>query len=376
MNAREHCYVCDKVLSLCLCERIASVDNRTAITIVQHPRERRHPFGTARIARLGLGNVAVHVVGREATGLRLPADAALLFPDPGAPVLSAMPAADRPTHLVAIDGTWAHAAQLRRSHPELASLRAVTLAPEGPSRYRIRREPNEQAISTIEAIVRALKVLEPETAGLDALLASFDAMIDDQLERRGEHPQTPRHRHTPRAKKPWPEVFRTDSDDIALVCAELHQPRGQELRFPLRVVAARAHPGPLVDALVNSPIPPSASRVRNMELGPLAFEGALDPATLAEALRGVIRPADTIVAWAQSPGSMLRALGFTQPFLSAKHYYAHPRDGRLGSIDDVVAELGGGPVEPWARGRAGRQIAQLARIVAAMRARSPRSDHG
>ncbi|HBQ11890.1 MAG TPA: DTW domain-containing protein, partial [Myxococcales bacterium] len=183
MDARPHCYACDKVASHCICARVDGVDNRTAITLVQHPRERRHPFGTARIARLGLSNFAMHVLEPD-DPLDVPRDAAVLFPDPGAPSLTELPPSRRPRHLVVIDGTWAHASQLRRNHPSLAPLSAVTLPPGPPSRYRIRREPSDEAISTIEAIVRALRVLEPETRGVDGLLDTFDAMIDDQLETR------------------------------------------------------------------------------------------------------------------------------------------------------------------------------------------------
>jgi hypothetical protein len=136
------------------------------------------------------------------------------------------------------------------------------------------------------------------------------------------------------------------------------------------VVVSRAHRGELVDVLVKSPIAPSPARVENMELGPLSFDDALDPSALAALLRDVIRPRDTIVAWPQSPASTLRAMGLEHPFLSAKHHYANQQDARVGKLDDVVARLGGPPVEPWAPGRAGRQIAQLALVVRAMRARA------
>lgn len=368
VRARLHCYACDKVASMCICDRVAAVDNRTGLTIVQDRREERHPFGTVRIARLGLSHLTTHVVDRGSEEFQLPIGAAVLFPDEGAPVLSALSDSERPRHLVVIDGTWAQASQLRRNHPALAPLPGVRLAPEGPSRYRIRREPHEQAVSTIEAIVRALKILEPETPGLDGLLTSFDSMIDDQLLRRSRHAYAPRHRHSPRIKKPLPEVFRRESEDVALVYIELHQPAGQAARFALRVTAARPHRCQLVDLLVRSPLPPSAQRTKNMELGSLCVDDALEPEEVTERLRALLRPTDTVVAWAQKTGPALRSLGVRQPFLSAKHHYANHVDGRVGSLDDVVAGLGGPRIEPWAPGRAGRQIAQLDRVVAAMRA--------
>ena len=345
MDARPHCYACDKVASHCICARVDGVDNRTAITLVQHPRERRHPFGTARIARLGLSNFAMHVLEPD-DPLDVPRDAAVLFPDPGAPSLSELPPSSRPRHLVVIDGTWAHASQLRRNHPSLARLPAVTLPAGPPSRYRIRREPSDEAISTIEAIVRALRVLEPETRGVDGLLDTFDAMIDDQLETRSAHAYSPRHRRTPRVPKPLPEVLLGPTDDVVLVHAELHMPRSQARRFPLRVTAARTRPGPRVDALVESPIPPSDSRWRTLEL-----EG------------------DTLLAWAQPVCDLLAELGFDHPTISVKHVYANQHEGRVGSLDDVMGRLGDPPLDVWAPGRAGRQLAQLARVVERLRER-------
>ncbi|HHH10935.1 MAG TPA: DTW domain-containing protein, partial [Sorangium sp.] len=53
--ARPFCYRCHKPAVTCICARVKRVDNRTKIWLLQHPRERFHPIGTARIARLGLG---------------------------------------------------------------------------------------------------------------------------------------------------------------------------------------------------------------------------------------------------------------------------------------------------------------------------------
>ena len=54
--ARPTCYRCLRPRVSCVCGLITPVDNRTRVVIVQHPRERRHPFGTVRLARLGLRN--------------------------------------------------------------------------------------------------------------------------------------------------------------------------------------------------------------------------------------------------------------------------------------------------------------------------------
>jgi len=194
--ARETCYGCFKPAPLCLCTRVPSVDNRTRITILQHPRERFHAIGTARIARLGLTNAEL-LVPREVAprSLRIPLDpapgSALLFPGESARDLAQLAREEPPTALVVLDGTWSQARGLLRENPALRDLPRVGLTSAGPSRYRIRREPRGGYVSTIEAIVAALRLLEPETRGLDGLLAAFETMIDEQLVHARRNPRRP-----------------------------------------------------------------------------------------------------------------------------------------------------------------------------------------
>ena len=56
----DNCYECHKPRGLCVCGNIPRVDNRTSILVLQHPRERLHPIGTARFVRLGLARGECH----------------------------------------------------------------------------------------------------------------------------------------------------------------------------------------------------------------------------------------------------------------------------------------------------------------------------
>jgi len=184
MTHRAQCYRCFKAAATCICRSVERVANETGIIILQHPRERFHAIGTVRFARLGLSNVRVQscVPGEDAsfvTGL-LPARTALLYPAPGAPDLAALAHAEHPRHLVILDGTWTHARKIYATQPWLHDLPHVRLTPAEPSRYRLRREPKPDYVATLEAIVAALRIIEPETTGLDDLLGSFTTMIDRQ----------------------------------------------------------------------------------------------------------------------------------------------------------------------------------------------------
>jgi DTW domain-containing protein len=182
---RARCLHCAKPATHCVCERIPRVSNRTPVFILQHPRERFHPIGTARIARLGLERSAVLLPGDPVTrslavALEPPPGAGLLYPSAGARDLAALAPEARPSALIVLDGTWSQAAKLYRANAWLGALPHYALAPAAPSRYRIRLAPRPSYLSTIEAIVAALAVLEPETPGLADLIAAFDAMIDAQ----------------------------------------------------------------------------------------------------------------------------------------------------------------------------------------------------
>ena len=184
-GARASCYRCFKPRVACICGAIRPVDHRTGITILQHPRERFHALGTARIARLGLADARVEWCAPwEDAGAvrdRLPSGAALLYPAPAARDLATLPPAEHPRHLVVIDGTWFLAKKIYDAHGWLHDLPHVALTPTRPSGYgTLRREPSAHCLATVEAIVDALRIIEPDTTGVDDLLAAFATMLERQ----------------------------------------------------------------------------------------------------------------------------------------------------------------------------------------------------
>lgn len=182
-NPRKRCYECFRPQEACFCNWIPRIENRTRVLIVQHRRERTHPFNTARIVQKALCNshlLADHT-DRLARRLELAPRAGLLYPGPTSRLISDLSTEERPEQLVILDGTWHQAKTLLREIPALQDLPRYRLAPVEPSRYRIRRAPSFAALSTAEAAVGALQILEPETHGFDELLGAFDRMVEAQL---------------------------------------------------------------------------------------------------------------------------------------------------------------------------------------------------
>lgn len=180
---RSTCYRCRRPQSSCLCALSVQIDNRTEVLIVQHIREFRHPLGTVRIAMITLNQARCFVTrGALERPVCLKPDAVLLFPGEASQNLRTLAPQKCPSQLVVIDGTWNHARIILRANPWLQKLPRVSLTPDKPGAYIFRKEPNAQCLSTIEAIVAALKILEPDTPDLDNPIQVFDEMVRQQVD--------------------------------------------------------------------------------------------------------------------------------------------------------------------------------------------------
>ncbi|WP_085656168.1 tRNA-uridine aminocarboxypropyltransferase [Pseudomonas sp. B11(2017)] len=187
--SRPQCPRCLRPRTHCLCALIPRLDSRTRVLLLQHPSEVNHALNTARLAALGLTNAEL-IVGEVFEGLpallnRPGYQARLLFPADDAQPLQAYGASDEPLLLVVPDGTWRKARKLLHLNPLLAALPRVTLADGGVSRYRLRKAPGPGALSTVEAIVQALRTLEAP-ASFEPLLKPFEALIEGQIAAMGE----------------------------------------------------------------------------------------------------------------------------------------------------------------------------------------------
>ncbi|GAB3384187.1 tRNA-uridine aminocarboxypropyltransferase [Azotobacter armeniacus] len=186
---RSCCPRCARPLSHCLCAFIPMLSSRTRVLILQHPAEVSHALNTARLAALALGNGELRV-GETFPALaaelkHCPYRSCLLFPGGGAMPLAELAQDGRPLQLIVPDGTWRKACRILHVNPQLAALPRVAL-PEGlASRYRLRKAPMAGALSTVEAIVCALNILEGP-GRFDAMLRPFEALIEGQIAAMGE----------------------------------------------------------------------------------------------------------------------------------------------------------------------------------------------
>jgi DTW domain-containing protein len=153
------------------------VTTRTRVVIVRHHTERFRSSNSGRLAHLALPNSAIVEHGGAGGPAVLPPleRAWLLYPS-GARDLA--PASEPPSALVVLDATWS---QARRMYRKLAALRGLPILqlPDAPAVAgpRLRAAPSPDRVSTIEAIARALGLLEGEQVAAP-LLALFALAVE------------------------------------------------------------------------------------------------------------------------------------------------------------------------------------------------------
>jgi DTW domain-containing protein YfiP len=172
MRADLRCPRCLLLRRVCLCAEIPRVVTRTRIVIVRHHLERFRSSNSGRLAHLALPNSEIVEHGGLGGVAVLPplTGAWLMFPE-GAPVTAAP--VPPPRQLVVIDATWS---QARRMYRKLAALRGLPILrlPDAPMpAARLRESPAPGRVSTLEAIARALRLVEGDAAAepLEALFA-------------------------------------------------------------------------------------------------------------------------------------------------------------------------------------------------------------
>ena len=170
------------------------VENLWPVYIFQYFKEKQHPLNTAIIAKLGLkqseiirSNEANFDQQCEAIIKQQPL---LIYPGedsiPIETLLDESAITEKPRPILFLDGTWRKTRLLIHESPQIAQLQKISIKPKLRSRYKIRKAPNPDAISTLEAIVYVLSRLEHEPDKYHSLLETMDIMINKQIEMMGE----------------------------------------------------------------------------------------------------------------------------------------------------------------------------------------------
>jgi DTW domain-containing protein YfiP len=182
-------------LRLCICDRIERSELETRVVVLTHQMEACKTTNTGRLVPLALSRGEVRIRGTkghplDTTGIvELERLCLFLFPCPESVELSRelLEADGRPVTLVVPDGNWRQAGKTNRREKGLLAVQRVHLPPGPPSRYRLRSHRDPRKICTLEAVARALEIVEgPEVqARLERLL---EVMVERTLWSRGKLP--------------------------------------------------------------------------------------------------------------------------------------------------------------------------------------------
>jgi DTW domain-containing protein YfiP len=374
---RTVCLRCRRPASVCYCAHIQPLQTATRVVLLQHPRERDVPVGTAHMAALCLPGAELHVGvrwgGSPALNRALsdPArPAALLYPGLGAIDVVQHPPPS-PVTLVVIDGTWSQTRKVLRDNPELAALPRYAFTPSAPSEYRIRREPAEACVSTIEALALVLGALEGDPARFQALLRPFRAMVEAQIafardvnhgRKRPARPRRPR----------VPAWVGARAADLVCVVAEANAwpYRDEALRTEHRdelvhAVACRLSTGETFEEVLAPRNPLCPSTADHLELSPEVLgRGGAVPA-FVERWRAFVRDTDVVCSWGHvTPGLIAAAGGHLPPTrIDVRQLARNASGGRVGTLEEHSARLDIPPPAPLGLGRGGARLARVAEIM-------------
>lgn len=382
---RNLCLRCRRPESVCYCSQLPPrLETRTRVVFLQHPRERKVAIGTARMAHLALANSELHE-GVDFTGhprlealAARPESVAVLFP--GEDAMTVEEACQRPPEtLIVVDGTWPQAKKVVSRNPLLAGLPRIGFVPRRPSNYRIRSEPADHCVSTIEAVVEMLGILEGDSEKFDRMLRAFEYMVDTQLERQST-------RTSPHRRRlyfgPWrpPLELRSLADayeNLVLFYGEANaHPDGANLPSELvHAVACRPATGERFEAIMAPELPLARSTPLHVELTEEALLGGEPRAQALARFEAFLRPGDELAVWTTFALDLLWEGGVNRrPAHNVRLATARALRGKAGGVEQAVELLRAPEVPTWAPGRAGRRIRALESVVRELVARGSASE--
>ena len=176
------CAGCALPPALCMCADVPLISVRTRVVVLAHRNEAPKTTNTARFVVKMLEGSELRVRGERDGEPREPLPAGrklVLFPADGARELGPADRAE-PLVLLVPDGSWSQARKAVRRDPALAGVETVALPAGARSRYRLRRNPRDRGLCTLEAIARALAILE-STEVEARMLRVLDRFVDRTL---------------------------------------------------------------------------------------------------------------------------------------------------------------------------------------------------
>jgi DTW domain-containing protein YfiP len=194
-KTQDPCPECFLHRSLCLCADIPVLNLKTKVSLIIHARELKRTTNTGRLALKALSNSELRVRGEknetdqplDLSDLLSPQyESLFFFPSDEAVELTKdfLKTFTKPIQLIVPDGNWRQASKVNTRHQELAHLPRVMISERNQARHHLRAESTEYGMSTLEAIAKAIAVIEGGEAG-QKLQSLYYLKLERTLKARG-----------------------------------------------------------------------------------------------------------------------------------------------------------------------------------------------
>ena len=196
-NQREICYKCYRPKTSCICEHLINpISTNTKFVILMHPKEfRKTKNGTGHMTNNSLENCELYV-GIDFTNHKRvnellnnkTYEAFILYPDVNSIKLNTQKLPNEKKALIfIIDSTWPCSKKILRLSINLHNLRKVSFEHNKSSQFKIKTQPNQYCLSTIESTLCLLEQLNLQnienipSKSLENFLKPFEQMVDYQV---------------------------------------------------------------------------------------------------------------------------------------------------------------------------------------------------
>jgi len=178
--------------NICICDKIKVFDLKMRVTMMMHIKEINRSTNTGKLAKLMLSNSSIVPVGApdmpaKREDIVLPGyDNLVLFPAATQNLdESFLKTLNLPVNLIVLDGNYNQAGKMFRSEL-LDGVKRIRLPLGQKSNYELRHIRGTERISTIEAIIKSIEIIEPGPA-VEAIHTIFLQMVNDIQTKMGSY---------------------------------------------------------------------------------------------------------------------------------------------------------------------------------------------
>ena len=200
MISREVCYSCYRPKTSCMCKYVSKIDTNTKFVILMHPKEfRKTKNGTGHLTNLSLSNSEIHI-GIDFTNHKRVNEiindknttSYVLYPGVNSLELNsnAIGQGAKNSVIFIIDSTWPCSKKIMKLSKNLQTLPKISFKYKGDSKFKIKTQPNNYCLSTIESTLYVLELLNNHkienisNTHLANFLNPFSKMVDYQIKQK------------------------------------------------------------------------------------------------------------------------------------------------------------------------------------------------